>query len=84
MYDGVALLLENNEIETLYVHQKQKKWIALIPIVFMTAVLTICILVVHHGLKLPYTLSLLVGSIVAVDLIGAFTIIRLRKVIAVN
>jgi len=56
-------------------------WIALIPAIFMTAVVTTYILVAPEGLMLPYTLSAFIGCIVTVILTGYFFFFRSRKVV---
>ena len=56
-------------------------WIALIPAIFMTAVVTTYILVAPEGLMLPYTLSAFIGCIVTVILTGYFFFFRSRKIV---
>ncbi len=56
-------------------------WIALIPAIFMTAVVTTYILVAPEGLMLSYTLSAFIGCIVTVILTGYFFFFRSRKVV---
>ena len=56
-------------------------WIALIPAIFMTAVVTTYILVAPEGLMLPYTLSAFIGCIITVILTGYFFFFRSRKIV---
>jgi len=56
-------------------------WIALIPAIFMTAVVTTYILVAPEGLMLPYALSAFIGCIVTIILTGYFFFFRSRKVV---
>ncbi len=56
-------------------------WIALIPAIFMTAVVITYILVAPEGLMLSYALSAFIGCIVTVILTGYFFFFRSRKVV---
>lgn len=54
-------------------------WIALIPAIFMTAVVTTYILVAPEGLMLPYSLSLFIGCVVTIILAGYFFFYRSKR-----
>ena len=56
-------------------------WIALIPAIFMTAVVTTYILVAPEGLMLPYSLSVFIGCIITIILTGYFFFYRSKKVV---
>ncbi|WP_321343107.1 carbon starvation CstA family protein [uncultured Draconibacterium sp.] len=56
-------------------------WIALIPAIFMTAVVTTYILVAPEGLMLPYSLSVFIGCVITIILTGYFFFYRSKKVV---
>nr|WP_319512086.1 carbon starvation CstA family protein [uncultured Draconibacterium sp.] len=56
-------------------------WIALIPAIFMTGVVTTYILVAPEGLMLAYSLSVFIGCIVTIILTGYFFFYRSKKVV---
>ncbi|WP_297095026.1 carbon starvation protein A [uncultured Draconibacterium sp.] len=56
-------------------------WIALIPAIFMSAVVTTYILVAPEGLMLPYSLSVFIGCVVTIILAGYFFFLRSKKVV---
>ena len=56
-------------------------WIALLPAIFMTAVVTTYILVAPEGLQLSYYLSLNIGLVTSISLVGWFFNLKSKTII---
>jgi carbon starvation protein CstA len=72
-------------ITAYLMHEKKNYWIALIPSVFMTVVVTAYILIAPEGFSLPHGFSITIGISVALTLLlAALVKVYRKKEIALN